>query len=299
MSEQLKLFDLQQTARPVNIASVRQLSPFRYPGGKTWFVPVARQWMRSLQPRPRTLIEPFAGGAIISLTAAWEGLTDDVVMIERDEVVASVWKTILDPDAQNNGEWLVEQIIRFQAEPAYVQATLSAGYTTIQQQAFHTILRNRFNRGGILAAGVGLIKNGENGRGIASRWYPQTLKTRIEQIMALRERIAFIEGDGLAMLKRTNLSQSALFLDPPYTASQNGAGKRLYTHHQIDHQHLFSLAALSDCPVLMTYEDAPEVRQLAIDHGFELRSIAMKTTHHARKQELMISRDFEWYDQKL
>lgn len=42
--------------------------------------------------------------------------------------------------------------------------------------AFQTILRNRINRGGILAPGAGRIKNGESGKGKKSRWYPDTLR---------------------------------------------------------------------------------------------------------------------------
>ena len=52
----------------VNVASVPHRSPFRYPGGKTWLVPRVRQWLASIE-RPHELIEPFAGGAIVGLSA--------------------------------------------------------------------------------------------------------------------------------------------------------------------------------------------------------------------------------------
>src|SRR6266498_1526470 len=55
-------------AKPVNVASVPQRSPFRYPGGKTWFVPYLRDWLHSLRKRPAVFVEPFAGGGIASLT---------------------------------------------------------------------------------------------------------------------------------------------------------------------------------------------------------------------------------------
>lgn len=63
---------LSTTVKPVNVASVPQRSPFRYPGGKTWFVPTFRRWMQSLDYKPELLIEPFGGGGIISLTALFE-----------------------------------------------------------------------------------------------------------------------------------------------------------------------------------------------------------------------------------
>ena len=76
--------------KPVNVASVPQLSPFRYPGGKTWFVPTFRRWITSLKIRPNLLIEPFAGGGIISLTALAENYVDRVLMVELDKDIAAV-----------------------------------------------------------------------------------------------------------------------------------------------------------------------------------------------------------------
>ena len=118
--QQMTLFDgiHVQQAQIVNIASVPQLSPFRYPGGKTWLVPRLRRWLSphtrqqvGLNPvRPAQLIEPFAGGGIISLTTAAERLADHVTMVEIDKDVAAVWQTVLD-DA--NRAWLAHEIATF------------------------------------------------------------------------------------------------------------------------------------------------------------------------------------------
>ena len=40
---------------------------------------------------------------------------------------------------------------------------------------------------------------------------------------------------------------------------------------------------------MLTYDDAKEVRDLAAVHGFFIKPIAMKTTHHARTYELAIT----------
>src|SRR5579863_7878256 len=93
-----------QAPSVVNVAQVPQRSPFRYPGGKTWLVPHIRTWMRSLKARPAVFIEPFAGGGIVSLTVAFEGLADHVVMVELDKDVAAVWKTML----SDQNDWLAE-----------------------------------------------------------------------------------------------------------------------------------------------------------------------------------------------
>src|SRR2546428_6609525 len=79
----------------VNVSSVPHRSPFRYPGGKTWLVPYIRDWLHSKQRSPAHLIEPFAGGAIVSMTAAFERLAKHVIFCELDDAVSPVWKVVL------------------------------------------------------------------------------------------------------------------------------------------------------------------------------------------------------------
>jgi len=47
---------------------------------------------------------------------------------------------------------------------------------------------------------------------------------------------------------------------------------------------------------LMTYDDADEIRTLAMEHGFQMRPVPMKNTHHAKKMELLIGRDLGWVE---
>ncbi len=279
----------------VNIATVKHRSPFRYPGGKTWLVPRIRQWLNSIHPARRTtFIEPFAGGAIVGLTVAFEQLADYVLLVELDAQVAAVWQTIIGTDA---GEWLAQQIRDFDlnAETLHGLLKKSSAECSIAEIALQTIVKNRVNRGGILAAGAGRLKQGENGRGIASRWYPQTLCNRILDIVAIRDRFEFIHGDGLTLLAQTaHRSDAVYFIDPPYTAAGKQPGRRLYTHAQIDHKRLFEQVAHLKGDFLMTYHNVAVVHTLAAQHQFEIHPIAMKNTHHAKQTELLIGRNLAW-----
>ena len=278
----------------VNVASVPQRSPFRYPGGKTWLIPRIRSWLRSQPRRPSLLVEPFAGGGIVSLTAAFERLADHVVMVELDEQVAAVWHTIIEDD----GEWLAREIVRFDLTPASVERALARPAQSTREAAFKTILKNRVNRGGILAPGAGLIKFGENGKGLMSRWYPATLSRRILDIVAVHDRLSFIECDGMAVLREhASREDTVYFIDPPYTAAGKRAGSRLYVKSELDHEELFAVATTLCGDFLMTYDDADGVRDLARRYGFDTRTIAMKNTHHAKMSELLIGRDLRWVDE--
>ena len=267
----------------VNVASVPQRSPFRYPGGKTWLVPQVRAWLGSLARRPRRLIEPFAGGGIVGLTAAFEALADSVVLVELDEDVAAVWQTILNGDAK----WLAERIVRFELTAESARRELARRRTSTRQRAFRTLLKNRVHHGGIMARGSRMIRRGEAGKGVASRWYPETLKRRILCIDAIREKIEFVEADGMKMIQqRAGDVDCAFFIDPPYTASGKKAGRRLYAH--------FELAAALRGDFLMTYDNSPGVLELARRHGFDCEPVAMKNAHHAELTELLIGRNLDW-----
>src|SRR5260370_34987117 len=99
----------------VNVASVPQRSPFRYPGGKTWLVPHVRRWLNP---------------------------------------------------------------------------------------------------------GSGVLKQGENGRGNLSRWYPETLKRRILDILTIREPISFLQGYGPELMRQnTHCSGAVFFFNRPYISS--------------------------------------------------------------------------------
>ncbi|MFA5353882.1 MAG: DNA adenine methylase [Thermodesulfovibrionales bacterium] len=279
--------------KPVNVSSVPQRSPFRYPGGKTWFVPTFRCWVSSIYPKPDILVEPFAGGGIISLTALFENLAQRAVMIELDDEIAAVWESIVGGEA----EWLANRIVSFDLTRESVSTEIQKRPTSEREKAFQTILKNRTFHGGILAEGSGLLKHGENGKGIKSRWYPATIAKRLLNLNHITDRIDFRCDDGLKVIQEfADRHDAIFFIDPPYTAGGKKAGKRLYKHYELDHERLFAICEALKGDFLMTYDNAEEVKEMARSHGFQMRLIPMNNTHHATMEELVIGRDLAWMD---
>lgn len=292
MGEQLTLFELEKTKiqrqKVVNVASVPHRSPFRYPGGKTWLIPVVRKWMKQ-GPVPKELCEPFAGGGIVGLTTAFEKLAHSVFMVELDEEVAAVWDVIIHGD----GEKFANTIYGFNLTAENAIKILKKENKTTEELAFSTIIKNRIFHGGIITKGSGFIKNGENGKGIKSRWYPKTLRDRILSINHIKNKIVFQRGDAFEILEQKRKEEETyFFIDPPYTK----AGKRLYTYYETDHDKLFDLTAKLKGKFMLTYDDTAEIRKLAEKYKLEYRTIPMKTTHHIQKNELIISDNFDWWD---
>lgn len=280
------------TARhAVNVASVPQRSPFRYPGGKSWLAPQVRAWVASQPGRPARFVDVFTGGGSVALLVAGDDLADETLMIELDPAVAAVWRVIISGDY----ETLAQEITEFDLTLETVHDVLASPDTSSLALAFRTIVRNRVNRGGILAPGAGLIKAGEANKGLRSRWYPETLARRIRDIAAYRARIRFIEGDCFDHIgELAEDPDTLLFIDPPYTAGGKRAGSRLYLHSEVDHERLFSVAAQARGDVLLTYDNSDEVKTLARTHGLDIRPVAMRNTHNAPMSELLIGKDLDW-----
>src|SRR5581483_858937 len=155
---------------------------------------------------------------------------------------------------------------------------------TVADHAFRTILKNRTFRGGILAKGASLMRDGENGRGVKSRWYPDTLGSRIRRLAQFRNAINFSSGDGFELIRSyCNNPGVTFFIDPPYTAGTGKrVGMRLYRHCRVDHEELFGLMATSAGNFLMTYDDDSFVAELAHRFRFQIQRVPMKNTHHKK-----------------
>ncbi len=270
----------------VNVATVPQRSPLRYPGGKTWLVPHIREWLR--QTKPDIFIEPFAGGAIASLTAVMENLVSACVMVEIDRDVAAFWHSALE-----SGGTLREWICQYEPTIERLRQLERVPPTTVAEHGFRTLVLNRTRRGGILARGASFCRDGENGKGVLSRWYPETLAARLAAIQEHSDRIAFVEGDGMKLLPvllRGWGRKAAVFLDPPYTATGGKrAGTCLYEHSSMDHARLFAMLAEYGANFLMTCDAAREVVSLVRQHDFSAVRLSMKNSHHKRMPELAIT----------
>lgn len=267
------------------------LSPLRYPGGKSWLIPQVEKWLESIGSNGRyRFIEPFAGGANVGLTMLEQGKIGALTIVEIDKRIDAFWKlTLRDPD------WLMKAIRAFVPTRENLIQCLSSTPKGYRKLGFQTLLKNRTARAGVIAGRAGILNRGERNRGPFSRWYPDTLIKRIERIKNLRTRITLIEGDGLRLLRcRRNRKNDIYFIDPPYSRSTNGAGRRLYSHYEIAHEELLRASKHLTGQFLLTYDDDRVIEKLAKTHKLSIKKIRMRNSHHATKKELLISDDLDW-----
>ncbi|WP_419917919.1 DNA adenine methylase [Candidatus Poriferisocius sp.] len=207
-------------------------------------------------------------------------------MAELDHDVAAFWHAAL----RHNPE-LCDLVADFDPTRKAVSDLANHRPRDLLEHGFQTLVLNRTRRGGILAPGAALTKSGENNKGLSSRWYPDTIIQRLQNIEAHKARIMFCETDGLELLEvAVGIPGVVAFIDPPYTVGGKRAGNRLYAHHRIEHRRLFKILAETTADFLMTYDRSPEIVELIKEHRFHAVEVVMRNTHHAHISELLITR---------
>ena len=275
----------------VNVHKSKIRSPFRYPGGKSWLAPQITQWVGSFGGPPSVFVDLFGGGGSVALLVAEQRLAQRVLLVEKDPEVAAVWHTIIYGDFER----FACEIERFKLSVNTVDTVLGSDPGDRFGLAFRTIIKNRVNYGGVLAPGAGRIGSGENGRGLSSRWYPDTLAKRVREIGSYRDRVCFLETDAFEVLPALNdVADVLFFVDPPYSVGGKKAGRRLYRYHELDHDELFLRLGGCRGDFLMTYDNSVEVKQLVQRHGLVWREVVMRGNRNVRDRELLIGRKLGW-----
>lgn len=263
--------------RFTTLASIEKLQVLRYPGAKRWLVRHVAQFV--LAKRPRLFVEPFCGSAVVGLSLLHADLIDELVLCELDRRVAAFWRRALEDPS------FATQVRNFNCTRENVEKVIADPHHDL---GMWTLVQNRCGYGGRL--GSGLLRHGDDGRGVASRWNGESLYAMLRQIRALSGRIHFVVGDGVRRgLQAYNDSENVGFVDPPYSIGPDGPARQLYEHHQLDHAMLFAVLATWRGNWIATYPDTPEARALAKAHRLAYRRMPMRTTAHKTKIELILS----------
>ena len=248
--------------------------------------PAVIRWLSSLPHNIQSFVEPFAGGASVSLAVAQLDLSENIVLSEIDEELAAFWETVFSDSSLN----LSVKISEFLVLRADVRRLLRDPAVDKVDAAFKCLVRNRLQHGGVLAPGAALLKSGESNRGLASRWYPETLIRRIKALQELRPKIQFIHGDAFKVIEQYSCREDAVFfVDPPYTINGNGPGKRLYRHSDVEVSTVFSCLRRAKGSFLLCYHNTAEIRELIAENCFSWVEVEMQSKHHVKRRELLIS----------
>ena len=260
-------------------------SILRCPGSKGWFVPYAERFVR--RERPKTIVDSFAGSAVVGLTLLNRGHGQRLVLAEKDPELRHFFHVAL-RDAGlamrvrswTHKLWAIEP--RKQRDFAF--ESVEAMATT--DPAFSVLLRTRLQFNGNMKGTIST-------RTPARNWWSLNLGTSLELLYNARHKIQ-VSADAFEALHAANRRDSYAFVDPPYTVSRYSAGHKLYRESEVDHEALLRSLAAWRGSWQLTSEFCPEILRMAreIDSELPIRQyvVPMRTVMGSAKMELVLAR---------
>ena len=238
------------------------MSPLRYPGGKVCLYPLLSEILKINNLHRRRYAEPFAGGGGLALALLYSGMVSDIHLNDIDPAVWAFWHSAINHNDEfiylvkntplTIDEWKRQRSINVNQD---TRDLLSLG--------FSTFYLNRTNRSGIIkGAGVigGLNQNGNYK--MDCRFNREDLTRRLERLYKYRDQINITNIDAIQFIEsyKYNTGDILMCIDPPYF----NKGKGLYTsfYEEGDHTDLSITINKIDTPWVLTYDDAPEIRNL-------------------------------------
>lgn len=259
-------------------------TPLRYPGGKGRLGPWLAQVMQYNGMDDGWYIEPYAGGAGAALHLLTLGIVSHVVINDADPVVFAFWEA-----ATKHPEALIEKIRRtpvnidtWERQKGIIENCENEDVVDI---GFATFFLNRTNRSGILTAGVIGGKAQAGQWKINARYNQDSLCNRIEKIGSLGDKVTVLCMDALNLLTDASPgfpNKCLVYLDPPYYIK----GSQLYRNHYLpeDHAAISRCVADADFPVVVTYDDCPEVS--ALYEGVDSSEFSLHYSTHAARPKV-------------
>lgn len=202
----------------------KRLSPLRYPGGKSKFIPYL---YNKMDHNKSIFVEPFCGGSSVGLSLLDAGVIKKLILNDLDYGVYSLFHTIC-----NNPRLLIEKISEYvPTRKSFFQLRnlIQTDYKNCSEEdaAFALLIVNRLAFSGICKA---------NPKGnLTERYNPEQLIKRIQKISSLRDNITvlnYMAND--VILEYYWDPDITLFVDPPYYEK----GKQLYNKYFTDKDHI-------------------------------------------------------------
>lgn len=262
------------------------MSPLRYPGSKRKMLPSIHQLIIGNIPRPELLVEPFCGGASVSLGLLEVDAVERVLLADLDPLVTAFWRI-----ATTDAEWLVRAM---EKEPVTVERWDHWRRTnprSDRNRALKCLFLNRTTFSGIIGGTAGPIggRSQSSEYSIDCRFEKEPLARRIRNVKRLADdgRIVGVFGGRwqdtiryAEYLAADYESKATVFyLDPPYIEKASRLYDRPFA--ECDHRelarflteetdHRWILSYDREPLVLDLYRDKPGVSEFRVTHHYTM-----------------------------
>jgi len=277
-------------------AARRGVTPLRYPGGKRKLAPVLAGMIDRAGLDVDLFVEPFAGGAAVSISLLEAGYVRRIGLADLDPLVSSFWKIVFSPHARE----LADRVLGADVTLDEWRRLKGMEPATVMDAAFKCFFLNRTSFSGNLTKRAGpmggLKQTGEYL--IDYRFHAQSrekLARRILQLSGLADRVAFVGNESYAdTMERVPAlaprERTLWYLDPPYFEKADVLYRHVFGPE--DHEALRRNVDHMPGHWILSYDDHPDARRLYGDHpGFSLVDLRYSVRRNGRPMasEVLVS----------
>jgi len=260
-------------------------SPLRYPGGKNKLA----RFIALICEKNRIAdhyVEPYAGGAAVSLYLLLNGYVKEVTINDLDRSVYAFWYSILHHTRKFCNR--VEQTeVTLENWDRCKKIQERKEKASLFELGFSTFFLNRTNRSGIINGGMigGRNQNGEYK--IDCRFNKEELIDRVKRISKHKNQIHLYNLDALKLIKKIKkkvaTGNTIFYFDPPYYLK----GPSLYMDHYEKEDHKIvarEIKAIKKAKWIVSYDNVPSIKKFY--NGFKKKKYSLfHTAYRKRKSE--------------
>ncbi|MDP2432304.1 MAG: DNA adenine methylase [Pseudomonadota bacterium] len=239
-------------------------SPLRYPGGKARFTELISGAIKQSGEAATTFVEPFCGGAGVSIALLESNQIDRIALNDADPLVSSFWQVVFGKSSEDDSDvsWLISQVeTTVLSIPEWKRIKMSRP-SSVREAAFKCLYLNRTNFNGIIHKAGPIGGWEQKKRTLGVRFNREKLVSRIKALYGLRDHVVRIGNENWRKfcVSTGRRSGAYIYLDPPYYHKAEQLYGYVFDHkaHVIMRNYLASLKS----PWMLSYDDAPEVRSL-------------------------------------
>lgn len=270
----------------------KNISPLRYPGGKSRLVDFMEDLILLNNLEGGILYEMYAGGAGASLNLLISGIVSKIVLNDLDYHIYSFWHSVL---YETDG--LIELINNTKVDILNwnKQKEIFNDYENYSKLeiGFSSFFLNRSNRSGVFNAGPIGGKDQLGNYKIDVRFNKVNLIARIKEIASRNDSITITNLESINFLEeifQEKNENSLIFLDPPYYKQ----GENLYFNFYMDknHQALSELLANhNNRNWFLTYDNVPRIKELYSENKTAYLPMTYTLQSKRKSKEIMIFSD--------
>lgn len=184
-------------------------SILRYPGSKARFCEFIAKTIALNTGKPRLFVEPFCGGASVSIALLEDGVVEEVAINDVDPLIASLWMAVF---SKADAAWLAKQVQTVPLTLDEWRRQKALDPATTREAALKCLFLNRTSFNGIIHKSGPLGGWGQKSIKLDVRFNRERLAVRIIELSALRDQVTVRNENWRAFCHRYSRNASATFI---------------------------------------------------------------------------------------